>query len=364
VKILLYPADQGGCGHFRMIWPAEALQRQGHDVTIIDSRERQLKFKMQGETVVDVVDPPEADVIVFQRVTHRWLAQGLGILRERGYTVVVDIDDDLGRIHPRNPAFEAMHPRNEMKVENGRPRRHSWANLVTACRNASLVTVSTPQLLNVYAKHGRGAVLYNYLPEIYFGVERQDSNILGWPAAIQSHPDDPTPVGGAVSRLCSAGADFRVVSDPTGAGIAFGLSQDPPGASCSPHEWPLEVAKIGVGIAPLADTEFNRSKSWLKPLEMSALGVPWVASPRAEYERLHRMGTGILADRPRAWYRELKRLHESAQAREELSAAGRAAVDDLRIERQAWRWLEVWEQALRVQMVAGTGMISAGTGAA
>lgn len=359
MKIVLYPADQGGCGHFRMIWPAEALQRQSHDVTLVDSRARQLKFKMDGERVADIIDPPDADVIVFQRVTHRWVAQAVGLLREKGYTTVVDIDDDLGRIHPRNPAFDAMHPRYEMRPgDNGQPRRHSWANLVTACRNATLVTTSTPQLLNVYAKHGRGHVLYNYLPEFYFGIERKDSDVIGWPAAIQSHPDDPTPVGGAVARLVGAGASFRVVSDPTGAGIAFGLSEDPEGASCSPQEWPHEVAKIGVGLAPLADTEFNRSKSWLKPLEMSALGVPWVASPRVEYERLHRLGCGALADRPRAWYRELSRLHGSAQAREELSLAGRSAVDGHRIEQQAWRWLEAWEHAVQLQATTGTGIMS------
>ena len=345
MKVLMYPADQHGCGHFRMIWPAEALQRQGHDVTIINSTERQLKLRMDGEKLVDIINPPEADVIVFQRVTHRYIAQAVGLLRERGYTTVVDVDDDLGRIHPRNPAFEALHPRNEMRYENGKPKRHSWANLVTACRGASLVTVSTPALLKVYAAHGRGRVLYNYLPEPYFNIPRVDSDVLGWPAALQSHPDDPTPVGGAVQRLCGEGAAFRIVSDPTGAGAAFGLAEDPPGAACDVHQWPYEVAKLGVGIAPLADTEFNRAKSWLKPLEMSALGVPWVASPRVEYERIHRLGAGLLAEKSRVWYRELSRLHKSAQAREELSQAGRAAVDGHRIERMAWQWMEAWDQA-------------------
>lgn len=344
-----------------MIWPAQALAAQGHDITIIDSTQRQLKFKMDGDRVADIIDPPDADVIVFQRVTHRWVAQGIAVLREKGYTTVVDVDDDLGRIHPRNPAFEALHPRNEMRPgPNGQPSRHSWANLVTACRNATLVTTSTPKLINVYAPHGRGRVLYNYLPEFYFGIPHTDSDVLGWPAAIQSHPDDPTPVGPAVARLVQAGASFRVVSDPTGAGAAFGLSEDPPGASCDVFQWPHEVAKLGVGMAPLADTEFNASKSWLKPLEMSALGVPWVASPRVEYQRLHRLGCGVLADRPRAWFRELNRLHQSEQARIELSEAGRAAVDDHRIERQAWRWMEAWTEAMALQAASSGGAVSLG----
>ncbi len=34
-----------------------------------------------------------------------------------------------------------------------------------------------------------------------------------------------------------------------------------------------------VGIAPLVDRPFNRSKSWIKGLEYSAFGLPFVASP-------------------------------------------------------------------------------------
>jgi hypothetical protein len=111
-------------------------------------------------------------------------------------------------------------------------------------------------------------------------------------------------------------------------------------------QWPFGVAKIGVGVAPLADTVFNAGKSWLKPLEMSATGVPWVASPRAEYARFHReFNVGVLAKNPREWYRELKRLATSESARLEQSQAGRAAGAVNTVEGHAWRWMEAWEAA-------------------
>ena len=56
------------------------------------------------------------------------------------------------------------------------------------------------------------------------------------------------------------------------------------------------VAKLGIGVAPLADTKFNAAKSWLKMAEMAALGVPCVVSPRAEYMRLHEQWIGSLAE--------------------------------------------------------------------
>lgn len=356
MKIKVYPADMTGCGYFRLVWPVEYLRASGlptgTEIEVRPPTERDLKLRMQGEKVVEVVDPEPDAVYVFQRLTHSWMAQAVPLLRAAGAAVVVDVDDDLGSIHPRNPAYEAMHPRNVLTRDpmTREVRRHSWKHLADACRAATLVTVSTPALLERYAVHGRGHVIYNYLPEGYYGVPHTDSETIGWPAALQSHPDDPSAVGGAVARLCSDSGGFQVVSDPVGVGAAFGLSTDPPGRSgVKIQDWPAAVAELGIGIAPLADTRFNACKSWLKPLEMSAVGVPWVASPRAEYVRLNRRGAGVLADTPRRWYRELLRLRESASLREDRAEAGRSVAGELRLSLNSWRWLEAWERAWMLQ---------------
>lgn len=355
MKIKIYPADMHGCGHFRLLWPVEALRvagiPDGVTVEVFPPTERDLKLRMEGERVAEVVDVEPDAVYVFQRLTHSWMAQAVPLLRAQGAAVVVDVDDDLGSIHPRNPAYNAMHPRREGAWDPAKREvnRHSWRNVSLACREATLVTVSTPALLARYASHGRGRVLYNYLPDIYYGVPHEDSTDIGWPASIQSHPDDPSAVGSAVARLYADGTAFRVVGDPSGVGAAFGLRDDPLGLS-SPVDvgrWPLEVAKLGIGIAPLADTRFNACKSWLKPLEMSALGVPWVASPRAEYARLNRRGAGILADGSRRWHQALRRLRDSAELRAETAGAAREVAEGLRLRDHAWRWMEAWEYARR-----------------
>lgn len=348
MRVVCYPADQQGCGHFRVIWPAEALRAQGHDVEIVRTQDRRVVLHMEDHVVKDV--DVDADVVVFQRLTHPYMAQAVSVLRRKGVAVVVDIDDDLKAVHPSNPAFAGLHPRN-------RATEHSWHHLSAACQDATLVTVSTPALLSIYAAHGRGQVLYNYLPDLYFGLPRTDSDVIGWPASFHSHPNDPDAVGGAVARLVSEGARFVMRGDPEGAGKAFGLLEDPPGGGVPVTEWPAAVASLGIGIAPLADTRFNAAKSWLKPLELSAAGVPWVASPRAEYARLHKLGAGVLAERPRAWYRELKRLRESEALRLELSEAGRDVAAGLRLVDQAWRWAEAWQRALEIQRTASRSAV-------
>lgn len=350
MRTVVYPADLGGCGYFRLIWAAELLAAAGHDVEIRPPADRGLKMRIGADGhVEDVLDVDGVDVLVFQRLTHQWMAEAVPLLRARGIAVVVDVDDDLSSVHPRNPAYDSMHPRFTGKVDprTRQVHRHSWQHLAAACRDATLVTVSTPALLERYARHGRGHVIHNHLPDSYYDVPRVDRDTIGWPASLASHPDDPSVLGGAVARLVSEGSDFRIVGDPTGVGRAFGLTSDPQGRTgVDPAGWPAAVSgDVGVGIAPLADTRFNAAKSWLKPLEMCALGIPWVASPRAEYARLHARGAGVLADTPRRWYRELRRLVASPALRADRAGAGREVAEGLRLSANAWRWAEAWERA-------------------
>lgn len=249
MKTLVYPSDRYGCGSFRAIWPGEHCAAAGHDVEVVRPQDRRVRLIMEGDTVKDVL--VDADVVVLQRVTHARTAQTVAVMRAKGIAVVVDVDDDLSSIHPSNPAWAVHRPGAGL---------HSWHNLALACREASLVTVSTPALLDVYARHGRGHLLPNYLPDQYYGLPRVDSDTIGWPASFHSHPNDAEPVGGAVARLVDEGAGFVMRGDSTGAGRAFGLAADPVGGGVPIEEWPAAVASLGIGIAPLADTRFNASK--------------------------------------------------------------------------------------------------------
>lgn len=354
MKVIVYPADNYGCGHHRMIWPARALQQQGYDVLIDEPNkaDRLIKILFDRERVVKVGVPAGVDVLVFQRVTHRWLAQAIPIIRKGGVAVVVDVDDDLQAIHPSNPAFNGLHPGNEGRTyTNGRVNHHSWHYLTQACKAATMVTVSTPALLPRYAAHGRGRVVDNYLAPHYYQVQHTDSDLIGWPASLHSHPNDPSAVGNSIARLVSEGARFDVSVNPIGVAKAFGLTADPPGVlqNTSIYEWPTVISQLGIGIVPLADTRFNQAKSRLKGLELAAANVPWVASPRAEYVKLNTLGAGLLADRPKIWYRLLKELWQSEARRTELAESGRQVAESQSLELHAWRWLTAWEDALKIQ---------------
>jgi hypothetical protein len=349
MRVYVYPADEFGCGKYRLIWPSEHLIKLGYDVRVRVGGDRDdfdAEITQDGR-VVRVGYPRDADVIVFQRITHRFLAQAVPLIRAAGVAVVMDIDDDLSHVPPSNPAYAAFHPR---KSPDSRTADHSWRETFTAAEASTLVACSTPALARIYGRRGNGRVLLNFVPEWYLDVPHEDSDLVGWGAGLHSHADDAPILGTSVARLMDRGREYCQIGGADRLRGLLRLPRDP--ILLGPVDldrYPWELATLGVGVAPLADSVFNQSKSWLKPLEMAAVGVPCVMSPRAEYRAIRQLGVGMLASRPRDWYATLDRLTKSPATRLELSAAGRLAAAELTIEQNAWRWWELWSEALELQ---------------
>jgi glycosyltransferase involved in cell wall biosynthesis len=100
----------------------------------------------------------------------------------------------------------------------------------------------------------------------------------------------------------------------------------------------------------LAITTFNTGKSRLKLIEASSVGVPWVASPRAEYRRFHQeSGGGLLVDNRKDWFKAVKQLMDDDLMRQELGERGRQHMQAQTIEKNAWRLWEAWSRALEIQ---------------
>lgn len=337
--------------HYRLIWPADVLRKQGHDVVIMPPGQKSGFLAKVGEdksggaqSLKSVNVPADADVIVLQRPAHPLQPQMIQMMRVNGIAVVVDMDDDMSSIHPDNIAFHTYRPRSNSPF--------SWNHALESCKAATYVTTSTRQLQRVYARHGRGEVLDNYVPAAYLTAEKPETGAFGWAGTTKSHPNDPQVTGGVVQKLIEEGFPFKVVGGQSGARDAFRLKQDVDATGSVPlNIWAGAIAaNMDVGLAPLASSSFNTSKSRLKAIEMMSVGVAWVGSPREEYRRLHReSGCGLLADSPKQWYATIKQLMTDATLRAEQTERGREWMRDQTYQQQAWRWMSAWETAWRIE---------------
>lgn len=343
MRVAVYPADKGGCGYYRLIWPAEALAHQGADVTVHDPDDGGLRgtFLDDPEPRMIDVETPDADVVILQRPLRADTVTAIGLLQSRGLRVVVEIDDDFRSIHPRNVSWRACHPSHS-------PARN-WRHLEEACRLADMVVVSTPALARRYGGHGRVAVVPNCIPARYLTItaEPHEGLRVGWSGSVTTHPTDLQVTRGAVARAIDGHARMAVVG--TGAGVqdALNLLSPPDATGWLPIDrYPEALATFDVGIVPLDLIPFNEAKSDLKGLEMAAVGVPFVASPTGQYARLIGSGAGMLADKPKAWFRQLRRLLEVPELRAEMAAAGRAVAAGRTIEGNTDRWWDAWTSCL------------------
>lgn len=339
-RVLLCPCDRQGCGRYRLGLPASVLQDQEKSLEIYLSEGLPVELDLRTGKAIGLADGFTGwDVVVVQRPLADWQVQALRDCRKRGIRTVVEVDDDFEALHHLAPAWGSTHPR--VSTEWNR----EW--LRVACKEADLVTVTTPALAARYAPHGRVAVLPNYFPEAWLQIPREENAlpVVGWTGTVGTHQGDLAVThGGVAAAIRETDASFRVIGNPELVRRDLALDEEPENSPWKDWgDYAYAIAQLDVGIAPLADTAFNRAKSGLKPLEYAALGVPSVVSPLPSYVSLAERGIGVLAkDRSRDWRREVKRLVEDEAYRREASESGREIAAEYTIEANAFRFAEAW----------------------
>lgn len=336
----------------RTRWAAEALAaRDKLELVklppVLDIVEQPAATVFERPVVQAIKNLPEMDLIVFTRVLAERLVQLIPLIQGRGIKVVCDIDDDFRHAPPMLVGARKIDPK--------RNPRYNWKHYVKACQLADWVTCSTPPLQRYAPDHS--TVVRNCVPLRYLGLRmrRPGVPIVGWSGAIAAHPGDlDVTHGGVVSACHEANVRFRVVGDEQGVQRALGFTTPLAGTGMLSHEqYAVELARLSVGIVPLVDSTYNRSKSAITPLSMSALGVPWVGSPQPEYELLYQEllratespPAALAGPRGREWKREvLRALRTPENEREESIAATREVIRQHHvIETQCENWLEVWQ---------------------
>lgn len=340
MNVTVYPSDGRGCGMYRMTWPGQALKAQGKPVgvkqkppeVILDERSRKLFGISLGNS----------DVIVIQRPASYQIQEMIPLVHEQGKKVVIDMDDSLSLIHPRNPAF----PKYDPRISHAR----NWIHAAKACDMADLVTVTSQVLAEEYGKHGRVSVIPNHIPESYLKVQRKSNDVpvVGWAGWTQMHCDDLFVTRGMINQaLIDTGAKFAGYGD-------LDIFQQLGIRNRHPHEswgftnildYPKTLVGFDIGLVPLAKNAFNEGKSWLKGLEYASLGIVPIVTPIGDYHNLIDLGAAIPANTPKEWYDRTKELILDHEMRQELSEKVRNIAAEWTIEGNTHKWWNAWEIA-------------------
>lgn len=297
--------------------PINAAKAAGHDVDFMSATPDE-------KPDVLILQRPMARVIVEQMITQ---AQAEGI------KVVIEIDDLFANLPHNNPAFYTTHPRRD--ADNNR----TW--LQKACTAADWVTVTTQELANQYGR-GKSSIIPNYVPVSNCDIENTHSGRVGYTGAVCWHVDDMAVINGKLNR----DTPFISIGDVE---TTYHL----PYEDCefigfqALLEYPKSIARMSVGIVPLADNAFNRGKSALKATEMASVGVFPIMSPLQPQIELHeKYGIGEIVTKPKHWNKTVQWWLTHDEERERRTKIARDIVrDELTIETQYPRWLAAWTKA-------------------
>jgi hypothetical protein len=359
-------ADRAGCGEYLVLGPARAVNARpelGVRCTTADHLPADATETVNGYSIRSITPPRDVDVIVFQRPMRaamigamKWLAQ-----RRPDIALVVEIDDDLLAIPTSNSAFMRLQPKVNHNENIG------W--LREALHLADMITVSTPELKSRYGMRTPAVAVRNAIPRSVLSqpartlsrgrkvaADADENRVIGWAGWTGTHAADPLVTSGALADVVGVPRDddrtisFRNIGPGDGVAGAFGLESELAGAT----GWlPLDLYRAGmgqldVGIVPLEDTRFNRSKSFLKAIEFAAAAVPVVVSDTPEHRYLRDNGMPLmLATRRREWVKALRSLVDlDDEGLRDLAVAHRENVRLYHtIEGRVEDWTSAWKRA-------------------
>ena len=252
--------------------------------------------------------------------------------RETGARLLYDLDDDLLHI-----------PRDHPEATVLRPHAKTVARML---HHADMVWASTPRLAETLretrpAARPRIRVVPNGLDERLWGTPQAQSGSYPYPVRLlfmgsATHGGDWAVVAPAMARLVAAfgpGVTFDMIGVVGPIALPNWVRRVSPsnsGKASYPGfvNWITHQPPWDIGIAPLADTAFNRGKSAIKVMDYAALGLAVLASDVPAYRGAFADGAGVrlVANTEAAWFRALSDLIVDAASRRTLAQGARAAL--------------------------------------
>jgi glycosyltransferase involved in cell wall biosynthesis len=345
MKVLALSADQGGCHFYRIGEPSRVAKALGVEVMNATEVYVDATIDQQAKRTTVHEIKTDADLIIIQRPMDNAFTSLIEQAKRQGIATIVELDDDFHSIHRQNMAYDLINGKDEIGPQ--------W--IAAAARAADHVTVSTTALAK-YAPHGRYTVLRNCVPESIFDLKvdkpARDKPVVGWSGTVQTHPVDLLATKGIIGQVVEKnGLSVGIVGDGGSVREHLGLHSDTEmvvtGWVDVEYYYAAMAATMNIGIVPLEMSPFNQAKSNIKGLEMAALGIPFIATPTREYERLEVHGVGKTAKSPGEWRKHLQRwIDRPSEMQKNIEHYQSVIKSEMTYEARGADWVDAWQRAI------------------
>jgi glycosyltransferase involved in cell wall biosynthesis len=317
--------------NYRAYQPAQALARQGHE----------LHYNRRGEARFSAPALLASDVVLIHRYADDEIQGLIRRLRAAGVGVVWDNDDDITAIPRSNPLYRKFGGANARLVAG---------NVTRTVRLADVVTTPSAVLAEGFRRSGAVdvRVLENFLPREFAKVKpiKHDGVVVVWVAALEHQADyQQLRLQQCFERLLETHPDLRLLT----VGLGLGLRSDR--YEQIKHVPFLDLARTiamaDIGIAPLAQSAWNESRSNVKLKEYGAAGLAWLASPVGPYRGLGEAEGGRLVPDD-GWLEALDALVRDKRERRKLAKRAASWAGGQSIAKNS----HLWEQALKAAIAS------------
>lgn len=359
----------GPCGQYRIKYPFEALDNLASVQTEYGGYPLEYVWEYAREF----------DIVVLHRQTMPSMRSFVDHLQTfLGKKVVVDVDDAVLDLDPRNPAYiwwgadkelvwqmfcqlrdsgqasermKAVRPEQIYRVVEENRKGFEWM-----LRHADMVTVTTEFLKKEYLAYNDNVVV---LPNCikakdWQGIEAKHHPgatgkiVLGWSGG-DSHAPDLQAVSNAVARILRRfeNAVLLIIGFPAGKelfpGDVHGQIITVPWSGIEEYRgW---LAGFDIGLAPAQRNKTNKAKSGIRIYELALSkpdGMAVVASPWPYKDDVHK-GVGTVAPNSQKFEKALVRYIEDATLRREHASALRQHVLEYHMmDTNTWRWEDAY----------------------
>jgi glycosyltransferase involved in cell wall biosynthesis len=304
----------GGCGYYRFIQPAKFTEtpvRKDFYSSFYSTAEDQVTALWENFDVCHM-GRIEQPLLLSGLVCSRYINEQAGIPKK----IIVDMDDDFLNIHDDNDAKRVYVEGNE-----------KFMTVKALLREADGLTVSTEKLAELYSQYNTNIEVFENLMDTdiwnFENTKKDDGKIrIGWSGGMSHHMDlvEFTPVIEAILNKYD-NVIFSILGYQPVEWAKFG-EQIERGLPVPNHKFPEALALQGydIGVAPLADTEFNQAKSAIKYYEYSMLKVPSVCQKgdHLPYERKGNSESMLVAGNTNEWVEALSKLVENEALRKSI----------------------------------------------